>query len=383
MNSSLSRASDERRIRVLWVIKVLGPGGAEQLLLSAARVHDHDRFDLECAFMIEDDPSFVADVEHAGVPCHLVTEGRWGPFWPLRLRQLIATGGFDVVHVHSPLPGSVARLAARSVRPSRRPETLTTEHCNRQSYHPLTRGVNRLTSRLDAATVAVSDETLASITGPTRSRAETLAHGIDLDAVRAHRSARADVREELGVSCDDIVVGTVSNFRKQKDYPNLLRAIGRAAAQDPRITCVSVGHGPLETEMASLAERLGVSDRIQFLGRRRDATRLMSGFDVFTLASRWEGLPVAMMEALSLGLPIVATRVGGVGEALGEEPLVRLVPPDDHIALSDAFNEVAADPKLRCEMASRSEELADRFDIRRTVAHLEGIYERLVDGPAR
>ena len=111
-----------------------------------------------------------------------------------------------------------------------------------------------------------------------------------------------------------------------------------------------------------------------FLGRRRDATRIMSAFDVFTLASQWEGLPVALMEALAIGLPIVATRVGGVDEAVGTEELVTLVPAKDPEALALAFESVLTDQTRRTAMAGRSLELADRFDIRRAVATIEQTY---------
>ncbi len=111
----MAKRRSDRRIRVLWVIKALGPGGAEQLLLSAARTHDHSSFDIESAFLIEDDPSFVADLEAAGVRCHRLTAGRSPHLWPYRLRTLIDEGHFDVVHVHSPLPGSVARLSVATI----------------------------------------------------------------------------------------------------------------------------------------------------------------------------------------------------------------------------------------------------------------------------
>ncbi len=365
---------------MLWVIKALGPGGAEQLLLSAARTHDHSSFDIECAFLIEDDPSFVADLEAAGVRCHRLTVGRSPHLWPYRLRALIHDGQFDVVHVHSPLPGSVARLSVATIGRKRRPGVMTTEHCIWESYHPATRALNRLTVRGDAAVFAVSDETLESIQGPAARRSETLLHGIDVDAVGAERVNREEVREELMIRPEEWVIGTVANFREQKDYPNLLEAIRLLAQRGGPVRCVSVGHGPLESEMHSLAQTLGIEDRVIFLGRRRDATRIMSAFDVFTLASQWEGLPVALMEALAIGLPIVATRVGGVDEAVGAEEFVTLVPAKDPEALALAFESVLTDETRRTAMAVRSLELADRFDIRRAVATIEQTYRDVARG---
>lgn len=367
------------RLRVLWVIKALGPGGAEQLLLNAARVHDHEQFDIECAFLIEDDPSFVADVEAAGVVCHRLGGGS-ALSWPLRLRQLIARGGYRVVHVHSPLPGSVARLSTLTLRRRARPTIVTTEHCIWSSYHPATRTLNRWTSRLDAAVLAVSDETLESITGPAARRAETLVHGIPLSAVSAEASHRDEVRRELGAGDDEWVIGTVANFREQKDYPNLLAALRILVDAGHPVRCVSVGHGPLEAEIRARAEREGLGAHVTFLGKRRDATRIMSAFDVFTLASSWEGLPVAMMEALAIGLPIVATRVGGIDQALGDESLVTLVPPGDAAALAEGWRTVLTDPMRRSRMAARSLELASEYDIARAVERIESLYQSAAVG---
>ena len=367
-------------IRVLWVIKALGPGGAEQLLLSAAQVHDRTEVDLECAYLIEDDPSFVADMEANGVPCHRVTAGGMPYLWPWRLRRLIANGSFDIVHVHSPLPGSVARLGAMTVRRSLRPALVTTEHCSWRSYHPLTRAFNRATSGLAAVILAVSDETRESIVGRARNRTQTLVHGIDLETVRAQGSERDAVRAELGLEPSDWVVGIVANFREQKDYPNLLRATRMLIDAGHPVRVVSVGHGPLEGETRALATEMGLDDRMMFLGRRRDATRIMAGFDVFTLASLWEGLPVAIMEALALGLPIVATRVGGMEDALRDEPLGSLVPPADSAALAAALETALLHGNALPATGLRPSERADRYDIRRAARHLEGIYRDVVAG---
>jgi glycosyltransferase involved in cell wall biosynthesis len=132
--------------------------------------------------------------------------------------------------------------------------------------------------------------------------------------------------------------------------------------------------------MRRLAGTLAIADRVIFLGRRRDATRIMSAFDIFTLASQWEGLPVALMEALAIGLPIVATRVGGVDEAVGTEEFVTLVSPRDPEALAVAFESVFADESHRTAMTDRSRQLAERFDIRRAVATIEQTYRRVSGG---
>ena len=117
----------ERRIRVLWLIKGLGPGGAEQLLLQAARVVDRERFSYEIAYVRPDKTHLVPEFEEVGIPSHLVgaaSPGRLG--WLRELRDLVARA--DVVHVHSPVLAAAARLAVRSLPRPRRPHVVTTEH---------------------------------------------------------------------------------------------------------------------------------------------------------------------------------------------------------------------------------------------------------------
>src|SRR5690606_32961920 len=120
-----------------------------------------------------------------------------------------------------------------------------------------------------------------------------------------------------------------------------------------------------------------LGDRFLLLGYREDAVRVMSAFDVFTLASRHEGLPVALMDALALGLPVVATAVGGVPQAVTDGVEARLVPPDDPAALAGAYLEVARDPSLRARMGELAAKRAPDYDISAATRRLEQIYRDL------
>ena len=102
--------------RVLWVIKGLGPGGAERLLCAAARAHDQQHFHIECAYVLPWKDHLAEELERAGVKTHCLSRKRTDYRWPLRLAELVRDGEWDIVHVHSPLPGSVARLATRTMR---------------------------------------------------------------------------------------------------------------------------------------------------------------------------------------------------------------------------------------------------------------------------
>ncbi len=251
---------------------------------------------------------------------------------------------------------------------------MTTEHNPWTTFKRPTRMVNSFTAGLDDATVAVSTETLDSMRPRVKARAETLAHGIATASTRAQLAARDEVRRELGVDDRTILVGTVANYHPKKDWPNLLHAAALLAERRLPIRFCAVGQGPLEAEVHALHTELGLGETVILTGYRPDAVRLMAGCDIFVLASRWEGLPVAVMEACALGLPIVATAVGGVRESFTDGVDARLVPSGDPVALADALESVACDPELRARLAAAAAARAADFDVVRAVRRLEEIY---------
>ncbi len=364
-------------VRVLWIVKGLGPGGAERLLCAAARAHDPKSFQIECAYVLPWKDHLVAELESAGVRTICLSRKRSDPRWPLRLASLVRSGGYDVVHAHSPLPGSVARLATRVMSRSQRPGLVATEHNRWQTHRLPTRLLNRLTSRWDDAGFAVTDEVRESMSGSAAAHTVTLRHGIDIDGVAAELAHRAEVRDEFGIGPDEFVVGTVANFRPQKDYPNLLHAAKLLMDRDVPVRIVAVGQGPDEAEVRAFHAELGLGDRVVLTGFRDDAVRVMAACDAFTLASKWEGLPVAVMEALALGLPILATDVGGMAEELTDEVDALLVPPSDADALAAGIERLATDVDLRSRLADAAKARAPEFGVDRTVEVIEKTYQRV------
>jgi glycosyltransferase involved in cell wall biosynthesis len=259
-----------------------------------------------------------------------------------------------------------------------RPKVVTTEHNPWTTFKWPTRVVNALTSPLDDATIAVSEETRGSMWPFVQRRTETLSHGIAVEAAHAQLAARDDVRAELAVGPDTVLVGTVANYHPKKDWPNLLRTARIVADRGWPVRFCAVGQGPLEAEVVALHAELGLDGIVTLTGYRPDAVRMMAGCDVFTLASRWEGLPVAVMEACALGLPIVATAVGGMRESFTDGVDALLVASQDPDGLAEAIGKVACDPALRARLAAASAARAQDFDVSRAVARIEEIYREVV-----
>jgi glycosyltransferase involved in cell wall biosynthesis len=364
-------------LKILWAIKGLGPGGAETLLVSAARVADRRRLQFDACYVVPWKQQLVGDLEAEGVRVHALSRGRTvDRAWPLRLRSLIRDGRYDVVHAHSPLVAAAARLAALSLPPARRPGLVTTEHSVWQQLQPLTRLANAATCSLDDVRLAVSRPVHESMWRPFRRGVEVLLHGIVPSDTAVAPGTRDRMRSDLGLPGDAVVACTVANLRAQKGYEDLLSAARKVTEATDKVYFLSVGQGVQEQELRQRHAELGLGDRFRFLGHRTDVMQILAASDIFVMSSRFEGFPVAVMEAMSTGLPVVATRVGGLPDAVTSGVDGILTPPADPASLADAILRLAEQPEDRRRMAAAATTKAERYDINRTLRTLERHYER-------
>jgi glycosyltransferase involved in cell wall biosynthesis len=366
---------DPAPARLLWLTKGLGRGGAERLLVSAAERLDRSCFELEVAYVLPWKDALVPDLERLSVPVHCLGgspagDERWSP----RLRRLVQQGRFDLVHTHMPYVAVGARTMLRRPLP-----IVHTEHNTWETYRSATRWANRLTYSRNAAVIAVSHAVASSIRRvplvPAWPPVRVIHHGAELSSTcPTTPEARARARVRLGISPGALVVGSVGNFTPKKNHQTLLEATARIAAQHGKLRLVLVGSGPLELALQDSARSLGLMNRVVFAGSRDDVPELLPAFDVFALSSKYEGLPIALLEAMAAGVPCVATAVGGVPEVVtdGEEGL--LVPAGDPAALADALSALADSAALRSGAGRRAAETARRFDITEAVRRTEDVY---------
>jgi glycosyltransferase involved in cell wall biosynthesis len=349
-------------------------------LVEHAAASGDPAFEYEAAYLLPWKDHVVRELEAQAVPVHCLEVRSLADLrWLRRLVALVEHGHFDVVHLHSPAVAALARPALRLRHRGSHTAIVYTEHNRWPSHHSLTRLANRATYRLDDATLAVSADVKASVAPGLRSAVEVVRHGIDVNRVRASLPARAEVRAELGVGPGDVLAITIANLRPQKNYAGLLEAAKDALDRNQALQFVAVGQGPLEDEVNAQHAALGLGDRFRLLGYRPDATRLLAASDLFVLASVHEGLPVSVMEALALGVPVVATSVGGVGEAVSNETNGVLVNPGDPAAFADALVRVADDGVLRAELSCNARASSARFSARAAAARIEDVYRAVTD----
>ncbi len=368
--------------KVLWLIKGLGLGGAEKLLALSAPYLDRSRYAYQVVYLLPWKTALVGDLRAQGIPVTCLDHWISGdPRVLWRLASLLRRERIDILHAHLPYTGVVGRLAGRLART---PHVLYTEHNVQERYRPVTRYLNQATLPLCDITIAVSDEVRDSLlAGPLVRRAEvhTILNGVDVETLVRSAAAGPDVRDEFGIPAGRPIVGVVNVFRTQKRLDLWVRAARLIVEAQPGTIFLVVGDGPVRGAVEAQARREGLDGSIHFPGLRADAPRLMAAFDVFMLASEFEGLPVAVLEAMALRVPVVATRVGGLPQVIESGRCGFLVEPGDPRALAERAVTLLRTPSMRQAFAdAAAQRVREHFSIARMVHETEDVYRRVLDG---
>lgn len=342
---------------------------------------DAERFDYEAAYVLPSMNALVPELEAAGIPVHCLgaSDHNGDLRWMRRLRQLLLERRFDVVHFHLPYTAALGRLVVRSLPAHARPKTVTTEHNTWTTNPVMLRALNAATMGLDAASVAVSHPVKEAVPARLRRRMEVVVHGVPYQQFDARQTWRSEVRRELGVGDDEVLVGTVANMREGKGYDVLLPVARALVDLDLPVRFAAVGVGPLEAEVEALHRKLGLGDRFLLLGGRADAVRVLAGFDVFALASLSEGFPVSVMEALALGVPTVTSTVGGIPSVVTDGVEGLMVTPGHAGELARALTQMVVDEPARARMSVAARACGAQFDIASATRRVEAIYGDVVD----
>lgn len=226
--------------------------------------------------------------------------------------------------------------------------------------------------------ICVSQEARVSflLRGVPAEKLEVVHNGI---RPRPAASTRAEVRERMGIPPDDRLILTVGRLQERKGYRTLLEAVPAIAERVPDAHFLWVGEGPLEGQLRERVRKLGLEDRVLLAGRREDVPDLLAAADLFVLPSLVEGLPLAMLEAMGAGLPVVGTRVCGTSEVVRDGATGRLVEAGDACSLATAILEPLEDPRLAARWGAAGHSLAEReFCAGRMAKETAGIYDELL-----
>ena len=289
-----------------------------------------------------------------------------------------------VVHTHTAKAGAVGRAAAILAGV---PVVVHTFHghvlrgyfspAKTAVYRTIERTLARRTDRLLTVTPRVRDELLALGVG-SAAQYTPVPLGFDLDPLLAAERRRGELRAELGVGAAPLV-GIVARLVPIKAHEVFLTAAVRVRQALPAARFLIVGDGELRGALEARVTSLGLGDAVRFLGWGAGLDRLYAGMGVLVLTSRNEGSPVALIEAMAAGVPVVSTNVGGVADVVDDGVNGWLAPMDDDAALARHVLAVLADPAQARSMGQRGRaKVAATYDAGRLVGDIEGLYEDLV-----
>ena len=357
----------DRKLRVAHVTFGLDVGGLEKLLVEFAAHADPNRQRLTFVSLGDNGP-VGEEIRGLGWPVvclHRPAGVRPSLFF--ELRRVLQNIRADVVHTHDARALVYGAPAAWLTGVPRR---VHTQHGQCLGLTPRQRWMFRRASRLVDRFVCVSDDTrlVAESLGVDRGKTSVVLNGVNTSRFRRPP-------EEADQELIDRPLVCVSRLSPEKGVSTLLKAVSIAVDEAPTLSVEIAGDGPCREALEREAHQLRIDDRVTFLGRVRDVPSLLRRAKLFVLPSDSEGVSLTLLEAMSTGVPVVATRVGGTPEVLAGEDAGLLVPPQDPQAMASAIALLWRDrlERLRLAEAGRRR-VVEAFDVRRMVEAYEGVY---------
>jgi len=367
-------------IRLCQLITELHPGGAERCVYELATRLDRGLFDVQVAAlrggqMAEELASAGVKVTVLGVGC------RWSPtvFGKLHsLTGLLKRERIDLLHTHLFHADLAGRLAARRAQV---PHVIHTVHVAERRFRPWQFLFVRSTGRSDriiAVSQSVKDWHRAR-TGLAEDQYTVIPNGIDTEAYWRDMEAGQVLRRQWGAESADVIAVFVGRLDRQKGIDVLLRAAGLFLVTSPQVRLVIAGDGPMQRRVQRFCQAAG--GRATYLGFVHDIRGLLSAADMFVLPSRWEGWPLALGEAMAVGLPAVGADAPGIRDVIEHDRTGLLVPPEDPAALAEAMAKLAGDTEQRRRMGEAGRQLiCNDFTIGKYISSHTLLYQAVISG---
>lgn len=364
--------------KVLHIIKGLGRGGAERLLVSTIR-HRGDDWSYDVVYFIPGCNALDPELRRLGCQVRCLNSfGVIGMLFRLHsLIEILRSGSYDVIHAHLPWSGIIARLAGWWTGTP----VVYTEHNLFHHYHGLTRMFNRLTYHLQNQVIAVSGQVAQAIPPPLASvvQVTVVNNGVDCQEFNPSAFNRLQLFQQNGIPENVVVVGNVASIRPQKRMDRWLTVAGEVIANNPNIFFVLVGVGKELNDIHQRVRMLKNSSKIILVGLQHEPASWMAMMDIFLMTSDYEGMPVALLEAMAMGCVPVATSVGGIPTVIQDSNNGFLFETEDTQQAVQRILELAGNGSLRSTMSgSARNTVCEKFNIRLMTEKIESIYSDLI-----
>jgi len=349
------------------------------LLPETLKIHDTSRFEFHTIYFLPWKNQMVEALENAGgkVTCFSASNN-------IKLLQQYSgvieycrTNEIDVIHCHLPWAGFLGRLVFAITKIP----VVYTEHNMQERYHIATKTINRFTFNSQSLALGVSEDVSNSIKKNINPKipVKTLLNGANTDAFRRNPELGAKTKEELGIPENALVIGNVAVFRFQKRLIEWLQVFKEIENKNPNVYGIIVGAGPLEEEIKAELMKLKLEKKVFFPGLKTDVKPYFSAMDVFMMSSSFEGLPIALLEAMSMECAIVSTNAGGIKEVIRDKQDGLICKVEEWKKLSDLCQVLIDNPeKLQDFKKTARERAVNSFSLKRMVDSLEEIYESLI-----
>jgi glycosyltransferase involved in cell wall biosynthesis/protein-tyrosine-phosphatase len=369
-------------LRVCHVMSAdLWAGAEVQLATTVAYLRSQP--DVDVSAVLFNDGPLASRLRELGLRVTILDEGRLSAFAIVRrLIGIFRDQRVDIVHTHRYKDTVLGALAAKLAGV---PHLVRTVHGLREPMRGWSALKFRLYEALDRFALMCAGDLVIAVSArmadALRSRgyrptSVTCIHnGVNVAAIAASRSAD-DVRRELGIAANAFVIGTIGRLSAVKGHATLLRAARLIRNKRRDLRLLIVGAGPLRRELETEAASLGIADACVFTGVREDVYDLIGAMDMFALPSLSEGIPMSVLEAMALGCPVVASRVGGVPEMIHDDETGVLVEPGDEGALAAACLRIIGDPVYAMTLGTAGRRVvAERFSSERSGRALLAAYK--------
>jgi glycosyltransferase involved in cell wall biosynthesis len=345
----------------------------------------HKARDIELVAVLMNEGRLTTSLRELDIRVYIVDEQRKNPLRILReVEDTLKAEKGGILHTHRYKENVIGALASRTVGRWKRVQTVHGLPESLTGYKGLkgivTGALNRfVTRKYFDRVICVSENMMEHLAHPFgREKLRCIRNGIDVSRCVA-RTPRETVRQQLGVAPEALMIGTAGRLVPVKGVNLLIEAAKLLQPSIPHLTTLIAGDGPEMARLRSRAGKLGIPESVIFTGHRDDVYDLISAMDVFVLPSLSEGIPMVLLEAMALGTPIVATRVGGVPEIVVNGATGLLVDPGDPSRLADACGKIIADAALAHQFKSRARLKVEREHSATVMAQqVQALYSDLV-----
>ena len=367
------------KIKVLHIVKSLDRGGAEILLLETLKQHNTDRFEFFYIYFLSWKNKLVKEIEQqGGTVINLSSKNNIQIlFQVFKLRKFIKNNGIQIIHCHLPWTGIVGRIVGKI---SKIP-VIYTEHNIQERYHFATRFLNKITYNLHQIAIAVSEDVRSAINKNIhpKSKIEVIYNGVNTGSFSRDIEARISLREKLGISSTTIVVGNVCVFRKQKQLDKWVDLFEKINKQNPNTIGLLVGAGVLFNEIKNYIKEKKLEDKILLVGLQTNVKQYLNIIDIFVSTSAFEGLPIALLEAMSMQCAVAVTNAGGVKEVIENSVNGFMVDVERIDLLEDVVLKLSVDEQQRKNIGINARQTVEqKFSIKATTKQIENCYNKIL-----